>query len=577
MKSRIQTSIVLLSGILLTAAAILYWMALDLDNAFYQDSVETIRSIQRLDANWSMEAIKVKSEPQADFDSLASFIPRMRTLKDKLTGITLNSDQIPDRLANNINAFISNIGAKEEEIERFKSNYAILRNSERYLPLAAASVVQTAQSTNYSEIIPTINNVVEGLAAFLNAPTDAGKARIATSFDSLRERSLNFTEQLADDLANFISHGQVILNTKLTTETLLNNATAYGISDDADSLTSSLETLSGRRKNTKEQYEYGVLGSFGAAAIFALISLFFGFGKSGGERQTALRYGANANTNARSGGVPSHQLPMLPADNIIAKKVFAGVVAEDLSRILENAKPDADLLTSHSDDAINHIASMQSLVSQLSGDTTQDQELLSQLKVELANASEIFDQSAFSTLAKGIEEQYDSMLKISSKLNQFSGGEGTDDHDWINLNDMLRDIVRPIRNSQTINTQVKLGDIPDILGSEEEFRHMLSGILNNAVLAASNENNQEKQIRIQTDLTDSNIAITITDNGPGIDEGNKKHLMSVYHSANTNSGLDLASCNYVAKKFGGKLLLNSVVGKGTAIRILFPVLQEDLS
>ena len=96
-----------------------------------------MRQIQQLSSSWSIEIARVRSDPLADFDSLAAFIPRMASLKESLSDASRRIPGLPDRLANDIRGYLSAVDAKEERIERFKTGYAVVRNSTRYLPLAA--------------------------------------------------------------------------------------------------------------------------------------------------------------------------------------------------------------------------------------------------------------------------------------------------------------------------------------------------------------------------------------------------------------------------------------------------------
>ena len=82
----------IVSIILLGAAGALYLMADDHSDQHYRKSVNIVRQIQLLSSEWSMEITRVKSDPFADFDSLAAFTPRITRLKESLTDI---ARQIP--------------------------------------------------------------------------------------------------------------------------------------------------------------------------------------------------------------------------------------------------------------------------------------------------------------------------------------------------------------------------------------------------------------------------------------------------------------------------------------------------
>ena len=61
--------------------------------------------------------------------------------------------KLPERLGNEVDAYLNAIEGKEESIERFKTGYAVVRNSTRYLPLAAVNVTQQAQDAGNENLV----------------------------------------------------------------------------------------------------------------------------------------------------------------------------------------------------------------------------------------------------------------------------------------------------------------------------------------------------------------------------------------------------------------------------------------
>ena len=124
---------IIVSVLLLAAAGVLYTMAGSNGGQQYRTSIDLVRQIQQLSSSWSIEIARVRSDPVADIDSLAAFIPRMARLKESLSDAARRIPGLPDRLANDIRGYLSAIDAKEERIERFKTGYAVVRNSTRNL------------------------------------------------------------------------------------------------------------------------------------------------------------------------------------------------------------------------------------------------------------------------------------------------------------------------------------------------------------------------------------------------------------------------------------------------------------
>ena len=255
--------------ILLAAAGVLYLMANDGGERHYRGSIGTVQQIQRLSSDWSIELSRVKSDPLADFDSLAAFIPRMARLKTDLSETARSIPDLPDRLANSINAYISAIDAKEERVERFKTGYAVVRNSTRYLPLAAANAVQQAEQLGDQQLARDISGLTQEMDLYLVTPSDEAQTRLRREMESLRETSVRYPPALANTLSNLFSHAEVLLNRQGPIEELFEEATSDKISRLTDELAGSLRFELGRKEVQLAYYDRGML------VVIALLALFW--------------------------------------------------------------------------------------------------------------------------------------------------------------------------------------------------------------------------------------------------------------------------------------------------------------
>ena len=257
------------SVILLAAVGILYLMANDNSAQHYRRSISVVQQIQQLSSDWSIELTRVKSDPLADFDSLASFIPRLARHKIVLSDTAHNIPNLPDRITNAINAYINAVDAKEERVERFKTGYAIVRNSARYLPLAAANVLQLAQDSEDRNLARSISSLVQEIELYIVTPTETSQTRLLADIENLRKASVAYPTALSSSLANLFSHAEVLITKQRVTEELFQEATSSQISTLTDELTNNLRFELGRREVELAYYDRGIL------AVIALLALFW--------------------------------------------------------------------------------------------------------------------------------------------------------------------------------------------------------------------------------------------------------------------------------------------------------------
>lgn len=105
---------------------------------------------------------------------------------------------------------------------------------------------------------------------------------------------------------------------------------------------------------------------------------------------------------------------------------------------------------------------------------------------------------------------------------------------------------------------------------------LLKNIINNALIYS--ENNIEISINPHTDSINQQLSISITDSGIGIPKEAIKHLTEPFYRIDPSRqkdtgghGLGLYLCELIVKAHKGKMIFDSIEGKGTTVTILLPV------
>ena len=298
MRSRSITIGIFLSVALVATAAGFYWMAGQAKAGEHHLAISTVRRIQQLESQWSVEVARVRSDPFADFDSLTQFIPRMDRLKETLADAIQSTAGLPDRLANTTNAYLSAITAKEERIERFKTGYAVLRNSVRYLPLAATNVMQQMQTRGgNSAFIKNVATITEEITTYLASPAPPEKERLTRVLAELGDNIATRHPALVNTAMNFVAHGQVLLEKQAPTEEIFQEATSDRISDLGETIIKGLESEIDRTEALAAWYERGIIGA-GIALWVMWLTI-------------AVRMPKGKDRTRRGGAVPPQQNPLL--------------------------------------------------------------------------------------------------------------------------------------------------------------------------------------------------------------------------------------------------------------------------
>ena len=108
--------------------------------------------------------------------------------------------------------------------------------------------------------------------------------------------------------------------------------------------------------------------------------------------------------------------------------------------------------------------------------------------------------------------------------------------------------------------------------------NMLNTVLRNLVSNSIKFTNKNGRIDIYAEIIQSNITITVSDNGIGIEPEILNKLFDISHkitksgTANeTGTGLGLLLCKEFVEKHGGKIWVESEVGKGSTFKFTLPI------
>jgi signal transduction histidine kinase len=111
-------------------------------------------------------------------------------------------------------------------------------------------------------------------------------------------------------------------------------------------------------------------------------------------------------------------------------------------------------------------------------------------------------------------------------------------------------------------------DLPRVVLDREAFH----GALLNLVLNAFQAMPVGGQLMVRTSATSSGVALELIDTGCGMDERTVAHIFEAFYSTKPGgSGLGLPTTRKIIEAHGGRIRLESEVGRGTKFTIELPV------
>ena len=566
------------SVVVLAAAGGLILMASQHGGAQHRDAIELVRELQQRSAGWSVEVARVRSDPLADFDALATFIPHMARLKDHLADAARHTPDLPDRLASDVQVYLSALDAQEERIERFKTGYAVVRNSVRYLPLAAAGAGREARAANDPTLAARIATLLQDLNLYLASPADAAAERLGAEVEALRAASVGYAPALANALANLLAHAEVLLARAAPTGELFEAATANETADIADRLADSLAFELDRRRDTATLYERGVLALIALLALFWVGVALHQRARPGAQAPrpaAAPRAPADAPVEptfggralavaatAAPGGAGALAAPGAPASPATMSAEAALRYRYHCARVGESIAAAAKRLAARTD-ALHH--GQQSLQRTLGG---------LEFLPELPDGGDLDEQvEANAATAAHMRREVNAIADVARRLAAFAqlpngvaGGR-----DMVDVNACIEEVVAASGAKDAAEVSLRLGAIPELFASRTEIRLLLAQVLDNSVHAVGALSERRGTIKVDTAARDDAIQVRVIDNGYGIAPDRRKRIFTAFYTSREGAmGLGLTLAGDLVRRYEGAIKVNSLPGQGTVTQLTLP-------
>ena len=147
-------------------------------------------------------------------------------------------------------------------------------------------------------------------------------------------------------------------------------------------------------------------------------------------------------------------------------------------------------------------------------------------------------------------------------------------YEAIKLQEEVQSIVNEhsFENQNTIDYQVSISPDIELTSDKIRLRSVLTNLIGNAV-KYHDLTKDEKFIRVGAGRNNGHVEIIVEDNGLGIGEEHLKKIFEMFYRASSDSkgsGLGLFIAQETAAKLGGKINVESQLGKGSRFFLTLP-------
>ncbi len=250
------------------------------------------------------------------------------------------------------------------------------------------------------------------------------------------------------------------------------------------------------------------------------------------------------------------------------KHASIGVLLAELAHEINNPNQAILLRSSYLEETGGNIMKLAEEYYEEEGDFNVGSEMYSEFRLNFTDAL-----SAISSSSRQINI-------IIKNLKNYIKSANNPEMNIVDLNEIIQETVNLASffiKKKTDRFYFVPGDVPVILGNYQRLQQVVLNLIQNSCQSLSSRG---KSISIHTEYDSQNkcVVLIIEDEGEGIEAKLLSSVKGRFFTTKENkrsTGLGLSVSDSIIKEHGGELLISSVPGKGTNVRVMLPVERND--
>jgi signal transduction histidine kinase len=514
-------------------------------------------NLKQLDATLDQEILRVRYNPHLDYDALVTTVTNQRTLLSELQhGPFAIYGMGQSDIEHGIDAYREMAELRQDVLERFKTENAVLRNSVSYFPVAIEEFCTDLRTDPHGHALAEQLQILLGQAlAFEISPGLRSRQNLQAGLAELAKLRDASPLDLDAQIETVLQHGAMILKYQDAVNGYVDRLINLPASTYSDQIYASYIAYYNRTQDTARLYWmllYGVSVLFLGCIGYAVVQL----------RRTALANDlANQSLRERSA-------ELMRINNELENEIRE---RGDAERRLLQAKEEAELANrAKSEFLANMSHELRTPLNAVIGFS----DLIRQNILGPSGAAK------YKEYAEDINQSGLHLLGVINDildLSKIEAGKVELDERDMNVGQAIDScliLVRERAEKNRLAIERKLpSDLPLLRGDERKVRQILLNLLSNAVKFTP----PGGTITIEARADSDGLRIDIVDTGIGIAPEDMEKALAPFGQIDSRisrryegTGLGLPLAKAFAELHGGTLNLQSAAGRGTRASVHFP-------
>lgn len=577
-----NTAVAVAALALLGGLAGLVWKTQTRDHDVQLRVNATLRELRQYDAELGQHVLRARNDIDKNYDALTALRQSILVAQQRLRADVQDSGAAV--LAGPMTHIEAAFQIKLDQVEQFKTENALLRNSLRYLPLAVMALREPAQATPASAVLDQAHTLLALMFRYHLAPDEAQRSALNPVLDGLGTAGQS-ADAVGEAARLVAEHARVILEQKGKEARVLSAMEQAPTVSSLDELTRSFDQVFAQEEQARERWR-SVLAGYAALLLLGLGALGWRLALSHRALNAAnaslartnetLEERVQARTRELTDAVAhlkESQAQLVQSEKMASLGQMVAGIAHEINtplayinsslQVAHTRMADVELLVHEAAELMRLVHSDEAEQTALEAQFAQVHEITSAFE-----DSEAIDEmrNLLSDGLHGIEQIRDMVIN----LKDFSRLDRAKVMDF-DVNEGVKSTLKIARNMvKHRDIRTALGEVPTVQCAPSQINQVLLNLITNACHATADAGGR---VSITTRAVRDGVVIEVSDNGSGIPASVLPRIFDPFFTTKKvgeGTGLGLSIAQRIVHDHGGRIHVSSTVGVGSQFSVYLP-------